>query len=139
MITLNVQHAGLLRQARHFFVGHNGAVGVLIPSDGTAPLFLKSGIEGGPWGGTHRGGVPRGKGWAFTKGGPSQGNIATHVEGHAVAVLWQRGLKKAVLLVDRPMCKVCERDISQTMRAGMELTIISEKDGETLVRSSHGI
>lgn len=139
MATLDARQAQLLKQAQEFFVGHDGAVGVLIPPTDAAPIFLKSGVHGGPWGGTHRGGIPRGEGWAFTQGGSSQGNIATHVEGHAVAVLWQRGFdNNAVLLVDRPMCKVCERDLPQTMRAGTELTVISEEEGVTLVRSSHG-
>lgn len=138
MAVLDVRQTQLLKQAKLFFVNHDGAVGVLIPPIGEAPIFLKSGINGGPWGGTHRGGIPRGNGWAFTQGGPSQGNIATHVEGHAVAILWQRGFKNAVLLVDRPMCKVCERDLPQTMMKGMEMTVISEEEGITVVRSSHG-
>ena len=100
-------------------------------------MFLKSGIDGGPWGGTHRGGIPRGRGYAFTKGGPSQGNIATHVEGHASAVMWQREFKKAVLVVDRPMCKNCTRDLSSTLPPGSRLTVVSEEDGETLVWSTH--
>lgn len=138
MSILDARQTQLLEEAKRFFVGHKGAVGVLLPPTGGSPLFLKSGVHGGPWGGTHRGGFPRGEGWAFTKGGPSQGNIATHVEGHAVAVLWQRSFQNAVLLVDRPMCKVCDQNLPQTMRAGMELTVISEEEGVTFVRSSHG-
>ena len=104
----------LIDDARRFFIGHTEAVGALmIP--GSRPAFIKSGIDGGPWGGTHRGGVPRMSGWAFTRGGPSQGNIATHVEGHAVAIMWQRGIRDAVLLVDRPMCEVCGRNLPSTL------------------------
>ena len=83
---LDTRQQQLLVEASAFYPGHSAAVGVLLLPGDDAPLYLKSGIHGGPFGGTHRGGVPRGKGWAFTSGGPSQGNIATHVEGHAVAV-----------------------------------------------------
>jgi hypothetical protein len=137
MAELDAHQTGLLGQARRFFVGHGEAVGVLI-ADGEAPMFLKSGIDGGPWGGTHRGGVPRLPGWAFTRGGPSQGNIATHVEGHAAAILWQRRLTRATLLVDRPMCKVCDRNLPATLPPGALLAVLSEEEGLTLVRSSHG-
>ena len=124
-------------EARAFFVGHGEAVGVLT-APGGRPMFIKSGIDGGPWGGTQRGGVPRMPGWAFTRGGPSQGNIATHVEGHAVAILWQRRLREAVLLVDRPMCGVCSRNLPATLPPGARLLVISEDEGETYVWASHG-
>jgi hypothetical protein len=57
---LTERSRALLTQAREYFVGHTGAVGVMF-IDGSMkyPMFLKSGHEGGPWGGTHRGGVPR--------------------------------------------------------------------------------
>jgi hypothetical protein len=138
MNTLNVREAGLLAEAKAFFVGHDAAVGVLLLPDDEPPLFLKSGNDGGPWGGTQRGGFPRGKGWAFTQGGPSQGNIATHVEGHAVAVLWQKNFKKGILLVDRPMCDVCSRNLPYTLPVGGELVVKSENEGITLLRSTHG-
>jgi hypothetical protein len=86
MATLTPAQVQLLEQAKKFFIGHQSAVGVLLPT-AHPPMFIKSGIEGGPWGGTHRGGIPRGRGWGFTEGGPSRGNIATHVEGHAVAIM----------------------------------------------------
>ncbi len=127
----------LINDARRFFVGHGEAVGVLtIP--GSAAMFIKSGVDGGPWGGTQRGGVPRMPGWAFSQGGPSQGNIATHVEGHAVAIMWQRGLRNAVLLVDRPMCGVCSRTLPSTLPPGGRLIVISRDEGETQVWASHG-
>jgi hypothetical protein len=81
------QQAQYLAQAHAFYVGHQGAVGALVTDPGEA-LLIRSGEHGGPWGGTHRGGFPRGRGWGFTQGGPSQGNIATHVEGHAAAIMW---------------------------------------------------
>ena len=127
----------LIDDARRFFVGHTEAVGALmIP--GSRPAFIKSGIDGGPWGGTHRGGVPRMSGWAFTRGGPSQGNIATHVEGHAVAIMWQRGIRDAVLLVDRPMCEVCGRNLPSTLPLGAHLLVVSPDEGDTHVWASHG-
>jgi hypothetical protein len=135
---LDAHQRGLLQQARQFFVGHTEAVGVLLV-EGADPMFIKSGIDGGPWGGTHRGGIPRLPGWAFTRGGPSQGNIATHVEGHAAAIMWQRGLTRATLLVDRPMCKICDRNIPSTLPPGSFLSVLSEEEGLTMVRSSHAV
>jgi hypothetical protein len=129
----------LLEEARRFFVGHDQAVGVLFVGDAMQPpIFLKSGIEGGPWGGTQRGGVPRGEGRGFTSGGPSQGNIATHVEGHASAILWQRSARLGHLLVDRAMCGVCHRSLHVTLPPAALLFVYSEEEGKTLVRASHG-
>jgi hypothetical protein len=88
-------------------------------------------------GGTHRGVVPRGRGWGFTSGGPSEGNIATHVEGHASAIMWQRQLRKAYLLVDREMCSVCHKMICNTLPAGAVLRVYSDAEGNTIIRSTH--
>jgi hypothetical protein len=128
----------LLGQAKEFFVGRTGAVGVMFV-DGPMeyPMFIKSGHKGGPWGGTHRGGVPRGTGWGFTGGGPSEGNIATHVEGHASAIMWQRELTRAYLIVDREMCSVCHRMICNLLPAGAVLFVYSDAEGKTTVRSTH--
>ena len=66
---LTQRSRALLAQAREYFVGHTGAVGVMfVEGPMKYPMFIKSGHEGGPWGGTHRGGMPRGKGWGFTGG-----------------------------------------------------------------------
>jgi hypothetical protein len=127
----------LLRQAQQYFPGHTAAVGVLM-IEGEGPKFLKSGENGGPWGGTHRGGIPRLPGFAFTQGGASQGNIATHVEGHAAAIMWQRDLKKALLLVDREMCSICGRFLYTTLPPGSMMTVWSADEGVTIVRASHG-
>lgn len=136
---LTARSRALLEEARRFFVGHAEAVGVLFLDETLrTPLFLRSGHEGGPWGGTQRGGVPRLPGWAFTRGGHSQGNIATHVEGHAAAILWQRGARRGHLLVDRAMCEVCARNLYGTMPPGSVLHVYSEAEGETIVRASHG-
>ncbi len=127
----------MLQRANQFFIGHDAAVGAMIV-EGESPMFIKSGQEGGPWGGTQRGGIPRGKGYGFTSGGCSQGNIATHVEGHAAAIMWQRRLRRAILIVDRGMCKICGKNLSATLPPGAELTVISSDEGTTIVRSSHG-
>jgi hypothetical protein len=142
-MALTKEQSQLIQDARRFFVGHREAVGVLIP-EGQPKMFLKSGEEGGPWGGTQRGGVPRGgkrggvTGFAFTSGGPSQANMATHVEGHTAAIMWQGGFRKAVLLVDRKMCEICDKYLHTALPAGCELVVISEEDGRTIVRASHG-
>ena len=104
---------------------------------GEKPIFIKSGAHGGPSGGTHRGGVPRMPGWGFTQGGNSQGNIATHVEGHASAIMWQRKLKDAHLLVDRAMCGVCSKTLSNTLPPGSRLVVESIDEGVTIVNASH--
>jgi hypothetical protein len=133
---LNPAQRSLLDQARRFYAGHTEAVGVLLVKN--EPLmFIKSGIHGGAWGGTHRGGLPRGKGFSFTRGGPSQGNIATHVEGHAAAIMWQRGFKTATLLVDRGMCRICDRDLPSALPPGAHLVVISDEEGVTHLRSTH--
>jgi RHS repeat-associated protein len=112
-------------------------VGVLLT--GQEQMFIHSGEFGGPWGGTHRGGVPRGRGYGFTSGGPSQGNIATHVEGHAAAIMHQRGLLSATLVVESDPCGICSRDLSDALPPGASLTIISPGHGTTYVRSSHAL
>lgn len=138
MSILDAHQAGLLLRARLFYVGHKEAVGALI-IPGADPIFIKSGIDGGPWGGTQRGGIPRLPGWAFTQGGPSQGNIATHVEGHAAAIMWQRGCERAVLVVDRPMCGICSRNLPSALPPRSRLDIISEEEDKTIIWSSHYI
>src|SRR5215813_13963359 len=104
---------------------------------GEAPMFIKSGEEGGPWGGTQRGSIPRLPGWAFTRGGQSQGNIATHVEGHAAAIMWQRRFSSATLLVDRPMCGICGKLLPTCIPPRSRLLVASEEEGETSVTASH--
>ena len=135
-MALTKDQAALLEAARQYFVGHRGAVGVLIP-EGRSKWFLKSGEHGGQ-GGAQDGGVPRGvPGYAFTSGGPSQFNIATHVEGHAAAIMYQKEYKKAVLLVDRAMCGICSRLLYTALPPGARLLVVSDEEGETFVLSSH--
>jgi hypothetical protein len=118
-----------------FYPGHTGAIGVLLVP-GEKPMFIKSGVDGGPWGGTQRGGIPRGTGEAFTQGGPSQGNIATHVEGHAAAIMWQRGFTRGTLVVSDGMCGICSRNMPTALPGGAEVTVVSEAEGRTIVRST---
>ena len=103
-------------------------VGVLITEAGEE-IFLKSGGEGGPSGGTQRGHIPRGRGESFTGGGSSQGNIATHVEGHAAAVMHQRNISQATLLIEAAPCKVCDNptgtaNLTRALPPGSKLTVV---------------
>ena len=135
-MTWTAANQDLIERAQHYFVGHTAAIGVLLVS-GETPMFIKSGVHGGPWGGTQRGHVPRLPGWSFTQGGASQGNIGTHVEGHAAAIMWQRQFSLAILLVDRPMCSICSAFLSAAIPPGSRLTVVSQDEGVTHVWSSH--
>jgi RHS repeat-associated protein len=126
-----------VQMAKEFYPRHKGAVGSLIV-EGRKPMFVKSGHEGGPWGGTQRGNIPRGKGEAFSGGGPSESNIATHVEGHAAAIMWEQGIKKATLVVDRIECSVCSRDLSTALPPGSELIVVSPGQPPTTYTSARG-
>ena len=107
-------------------------VGILILEDGEE-IRIRSG-EGGPEGGTERGGIPRGRGEAFTGGGPSQGNIATHVEGKAAKIMHERKISRATLIIEEKPCDVCENiqskrgpgspNISAALPPGSRLTIV---------------
>ena len=137
MPDLSPAQVAALQKARAFYVGHDQAVGVLNVESSQA--LLKSGNEGGAWGGSQHGGFPRGQGWGFTQGGPSQGNIAMHVEGHAAAIMWQHNVKDGTLIVDRPMCAICARDLPSALPPGATLRVVSEGEGLTIVRSTHAL
>jgi len=92
------------------------------------PIPLKSGYEGGPWAGTQRGGVPRGRGSAFSSGAPSESNIGTHVEGHGIQKMWEVGAKKAVIVVGSEPCGICSRNISAALPKGAQLLVIRPDD-----------
>jgi hypothetical protein len=51
--------------------------------------------------------------------------------------MWQRGFRKAVLLVDRAMCDICSKYLYTALPPGAELVVISEDEGKTIVRSTH--
>ncbi|GAA2794480.1 DddA-like double-stranded DNA deaminase toxin [Crossiella cryophila] len=131
-----IQVAEQVRAAREYFPGHDGAVGSLLV-EGRPPMRIKSGVDGGPSGGTHRGGIPRGEGHAFTAGGPSQGNIATHVEGHSAAIMHQQGIQRATLVVSQPECKVCAANLPSALPPGAELRVIHPGGSETIYRANH--
>jgi uncharacterized protein DUF4157 len=102
-------------------------VGILILEDGEE-IRIRSG-EGGPEGGADRGGVPRGKGEAYSGGGPSQGNIETHVEGKATKIMHQRKIERATLLVEAAPCKVCDNPhatpgITKALPPGAKLRVV---------------
>lgn len=112
-----------VQAAREFYPGHGGEVGTL-EAAGRDPMRVKSGVDGGPWGGSQRGGIPRGRGEAFTGGGPSQGNIATHVEGHTAAIMHQQGISEATLTMGRDQCLVCARNLPTALPPGSQLTVV---------------
>jgi hypothetical protein len=112
-----------VRAAEAYYPGHSGAVGTLEVEE-QSPMYLKSGVEGGPFGGTQRGHIPRGRGEAFTSGGPSQGNIATHVEGHAAAIMHQQGVTRATLWMGMDQCAICASNLPTALPPGSELTVV---------------
>ena len=133
--------AELIAKTRRYFAlppaptkSNKRIVGVLVVNG--EQMLIHSGEFGGPWGGTHRGNIPRGSGYGFTSGGPSQGNIATHVEGHAAAIMHQQGLRNATLVIEKDPCNICSRNLMNALPAGSTLRVISPS-GETLFRSSH--
>jgi SCP1.201-like deaminase len=117
----------MILEARKFFNLSPSAkteTGRLFIPGAKKPIPLKSGYEGGPWAGTQRGGVPRGRGSAFSSGAPSEANIATHVEGHGIQKMWEVGAKKAVIVVGSEPCGICSRDIPAALPKGAQLLVI---------------
>ena len=124
-----------IAEARRFFnlpaqptASRTTIVGVLVTNTGEE-LFLRSGEDDGPYGGPSRGGIPRGRGESFTGGGSSQGNIATHVEGKATAIMHQRGITRATLLIEEPPCRICDSptatpSITRALPPGANLTVV---------------
>lgn len=105
-------------------------VGVLETSSGQR-IPIRSGECGGPYGGTQRGGIPRGQGEAFTGGGPSQGNIATHIEGHTAAIMRERGIQRATLFIEDAPCSICYRDLPTALPPGSRLTVVAPDSATT--------
>ena len=68
---LTSEETQLLQGARDFYPGDKGEVGTLTTGS-ERPMFIKSGVDGGPWGGTQRGGIPRGAGTASPRGDPAR-------------------------------------------------------------------
>ena len=99
-----------LRKSRPPGPGQKTILGILIDKDGNE-YPVESGEEPHGLKGTHEGSIPRGPGEGFSGGGPSEKNIVTHIEGHAAAIMHQKGLTEATLLSPEPPCRVC--DITQ--------------------------
>jgi len=118
----------LIAQAREFFALRPSATtetGWIFVAGWKKPIPLKSGDEGGPWAGTQRGGVARGKGSAFSSGAPSESNIATHVEGHGIQKMWEVGAKAAAIVVGSEPCAICSRNIPAALPQGAQLLVIT--------------
>jgi hypothetical protein len=103
---------GKIKATRKFFnlpdrptAGQPTIVGVLVDDKTGKEYRLKSGEDAGPYGGSQRGNVPRGPGEGFTQGGQHQGNIATHIEGHAAAVMHEQKIKDGTLLIEEMPCE----------------------------------
>jgi SCP1.201-like deaminase len=117
-----------LRHCREYFAlpaaptpGASAIVGLLL-IPGERPLELKSGQHGGPCGGTQRGGIPRGPG-----SGSSRFTL-THVEGHAAAVMHQRQIPRATLLIELAPCGACDPSIPRMLPPGARLEVVSPYD-----------
>ena len=59
----------------------------------------------------------------------TNGNTITHVEGHAVAIMYERGVTKATLLIEKPPCGSCDNpaavpSISAMLPKGAQLTVV---------------
>jgi hypothetical protein len=108
---LTPDEAKSLEETRAFFKlrpGDKGIAGILIDNDTGKRYRVPSGEYRGPDGGPERGGIPRGRGEAFTSGGRSQANIETHIEGKAAAIMHQNGIKNGTLLSPERPCGVCD-------------------------------
>jgi hypothetical protein len=93
---------------------------LLIP--GERQVELKSGHDGGPCGGTHRGGIPRGAG-----SGNSRYTIV-HVEGHAAAVMHNRRISRATLLLEQEPCGACDPSLPRMLPPGARLEVVSPNE-----------
>jgi len=86
---------------------------------------LRSGKEGGPFGGNQKGGIPTGKGRGFTAGEPHEGNIITHVEGHAAGEMHRGGISEGNLDITKDPCQICDNNLLSGLPAGSKLTVQS--------------
>jgi hypothetical protein len=130
-----VEHEALAQVRQRFALpqqptpGDSSIVGILILESGP-PIPIHSGMFGGPSGGVHRGGIPRGPG-----SGATRYNI-THVESHAAAIMTQRGAKQGMLLIEREPCASCagyRRGQPETTVQTPNLTRLLPKDAQLLV------
>lgn len=108
-------------------------VGVLVTESGER-IPMHSGQFGGPSGGTHRGSIPRGPGSGFSR------HTLTHIEGHAAAIMHQRGIQSATLLIEKAPCQACDNptqtpNISAMLPRGARLTVVDPHSATTYTSS----
>jgi len=53
--------------------------------------------------------------------------------------MWQRGVRRAHLVVDRAMCGVCAGSLYNTLPPESVMFVYSDAEGETVVRASHAV
>jgi hypothetical protein len=126
----------LIAQARTYFnlppqptEANPTIVGVLRLPGAAGLIYVKSGEDGGPWGGTQRGGIPRGPGSGIDR------YTMHHVEGHTAAIMYQRGAVEGELLLEKAFCSNCDRNIPQILPPGARLAVV-QPDSTSTVRSS---
>jgi len=125
---LTVAEQERLRHCREYFalpVGgcqKGGAIVGLLLIPGERQLELKSGEDGGPCGGTHRGGIPRGAG-----SGNSRYTLV-HVEGHAAAIMHNRIIARATLLLEKEPCGACDQSLPRMLPPGARLEVVSPSE-----------
>jgi peptidoglycan hydrolase-like protein with peptidoglycan-binding domain len=122
---LNAREKRLLDAARKYFRlppkptnSIKTIVGVLL-IEGIKPIPFHSGIEGGPWGGVQRGNIARGPGSGMDR------YSSAHIEGHAVAKMWELGKRRGVLLIEKDPCTQCNRNLPQMLPRGGSLSVVS--------------
>jgi hypothetical protein len=125
---LTIEELEELRHCREWFAlppvsfdSRGSIVGILL-IPGAQSCLLKSGQHGGPWGGTHRGTIPRGPGSGNTR------YTLAHVEGHAAAVMHNRKIKRATLLIEKEPCKACDPNIPRMLPIGSRLEVVSPNE-----------
>jgi hypothetical protein len=138
----NLRESGLnpaewekIAAARRFFnlperpiSANSKIVGILVGSDGRE-FPLVSGEHGGPYGGTQRGGVPRGPGSGMDR------YTSHHVEGHAAQVMREQNYQRAMLLLEKPFCPNCDRNITTILPRDARLEVV-DPESTVHVRST---
>ena len=99
-------------------------VGILIINK-NEEIPILSGKHGGPWGGTHRGGIPRGPGSGFNR------FTLTHIEGHAAAIMHNNEYSYGVLLIEKEPCGACDPSIPQILPANSRLDVVYPNETST--------